>query len=343
MQNTENFIRKWIADGYAGDVAVAIGNRGGETYRYFCSDRGEVLNGKTLFDMMSVSKILTVAPLVQIAIEEGKITADDRLGDYFPEAPDDKADIPLWMLLSHCSGILRHDFPEYATGERHGEVAKFILSFPLAFTPGSKYVYSCGNFILLGFLLERVFNKPLDLLADDRIFRPLGMKNTGFLPAEDENIVRSTRSAYEGRNKCSDIENRRLYGVSGNAGIFSCIDDMSVFGRSLLCEHKTLMKPETFAYARHDYAKDLEMGRSLGYVYVDRRYAQAGGLYSDGAVGHTGFSGTECFADFANDLYVVSLTNTAYYAVLTTGDPSNKTAMFRTGLHNALALDLGIK
>jgi len=341
MPCTERFIKEHIEANRAGDAAIVIGDREGELYRFFCSNRGDVQNGKTLYDMMSVTKILATTPLFYMAMDEGLVSPEDKLGKYFPEAPDDKKDLPLWMLLSHQSGMGRYVNPEYFGPDRRSEAIRFQLSHPLMFTPGSNYFYSCSAFIILGFLLERVFNKPLDRLFDDRISRPLQMKNTSYDPCEDDNIVRCTRKAYEGANKCSDDNNRRLFGVSGNAGIFSCIDDMERFARSLLNRHKGLISEEVFDRSIKDYTPHLSIGRALGYIYADKRYKQGGRLYSEGSVGHTGFSGTECFADFDKDLYVVSLSNTARYAAINKKDCSAECAAFREGLHNAIADDLG--
>lgn len=341
MPKTEAFVRKFIEDKRTGDVALCIGDSTGERYRFFCSDRGDVLNGQTIYDMMSVSKIMVTTPLFYMAMEEGLLSETDTLGKYLPEAPADKRDLPLWMLLSHQSGIGRYVNPEYFGPDRRAEAIAFQSGHPLLFTPGEDYFYSCSAFILLGFILERVYNKPLDRLFSDRIVRPLGLKNTMFNHPEDENIVRCTRKAYEGDNKCSDDNNRRLYGVSGNAGVFSCLDDMSVFARSLLHKHAPLIGAETFAKGAKDYGPHLPFGRALGYVYADGRYAQGGGLYAEGTVGHTGFSGTECFADFSKDLYVVSLSNTAYYAALRGGNCMTECAAFREGLHAAMKEDLG--
>ncbi len=340
MKHTEEFIKNWIANGGAGDVAVAIGNSKGETYRFFASDRGDVLNGQTVYDMMSVSKIMATTPLFYMAMDEGLVSPDDTVGKYFPNAPEDKKVLPLWMLLSHQSGMGRYINPEYFGPFRRDDCAAFQLSHPLLFEPGSDYFYSCSAFIILGFILEKVYNKPLDRLFDDRIVRPLGLKNTMFNHPEDENIVRCTRKNYEGDNKCSDDNCRRLYGVSGNAGVFSCIDDMTVFGQSLLNRHSTLISEETFAKGTKDYGPHLTFGRALGYVYADERYEQGGGLYSNGSVGHTGFSGTECFADFEKDIYVVSLSNSAHYAALNGKDCSKNCAEFRKNLHIAIAKDL---
>lgn len=342
MKNTEQFIKEFINSGRAGDISVVIGNHAGETYRFFHSNRGDVLNGQTIYDMMSVSKIMATTPLFYMAMDEGLVSPDDLLGKYFPEAPADKKDLPLWMLLSHQTGMGRYVNPEYFPPHRRQDCVNFQLSHPLLFEPGTDYFYSCSAFIILGILLERIYNKPLDLLFDDRIVRPLGMKNTMFNHPEDENIVRCTRKAYEGNNKCSDDNCRRLYGVSGNAGVFSCIDDMAIFARSLLNRHAPLISEETFAKGTKDYGPHLTFGRALGYVYVDERYKQGGGLYSNGSVGHTGFSGTECYADFEKDLFVVSLSNTAYYAARNKKDCSAECAAFREGLHKAMAKDLNI-
>ena len=341
MRKTEAFIQEFVAAGRTGDVALSIGNRDGEIYRYFYSSRGDVLNGQTVYDMMSVSKILATTPLFYMAMEEGLVSHEDLLGKYFPEAPADKKDLPLWMLLSHQSGMGRYVNPEYFGPDRRAEAIAFQLGHPLKFTPGTDYFYSCSAFIILGFLLERIYNKPLDRLFDDRIVRPLGMTNTRFNHPEDKNLVRCTRKAYEGDNKCSDDNNRRLYGVSGNAGVFSCLDDMAIFAKSLLHRHAPLIGEETFAIGARDYGPHLLFGRALGYVYADARYKQGGGLYSDGTLGHTGFSGTECYADYEKGLSVVSLTNTAYRAALQHKDCSAECAAFREGLHRAIKEDLG--
>ena len=338
---TEKYIRDFVDSGRAGDVSLCIGDSEGETYRYFFSDRGDVLNGQTVYDMMSVSKIMATTPLFYMAAAEGLVSPEDKLGKYFPEAPEDKKELPLWMLLSHQSGMGRYVNPEYFGPDKRGDAIRFQLSHPLLFEPGKGYFYSCSAFIILGFLCERVFNKPLDRLFDDRVVRPLGLKSTMFNHPEDNNLVRCTRKAYEGNNKCSDDNNRRLYGVSGNAGVFSCLDDMSVFGRSLLNRHSSIVDGEIFEKFTKDYTPHLSIGRALGYVYADERYGQGGGLYSNGSLGHTGFSGTECFADYEKDLFVVSLTNTAYYAARKGKNCSTECAEFRRGLHSAIKEDLG--
>lgn len=340
MPILEAKVKRLIETGWAKDVCICIGNKETELYRHFRSSRGDVLTGKTYYDMMSVSKILAVSPIFHIAMEEGKISHDDTLGMYIPEAPDDKKDIPLWMLLTHCAGIGRWFFPKFYGPDSRGEAIDWMLRRPLLYEPGSRYAYCCVNFVLLGFILERIYNKPLDLLFDDMIARPLGMKNSGFLCREDVDLVRTTKSEYNGSNKCADPLCRRLHGVAGNAGVFSNLDDMSIFGRSLLNKHATLMKEETFDIAAKDYLPELSMGRGLGYVYADERYPQGGTLLSKGSLGHTGWSGTSVFADYEKELYVVMLTNTAWCAGQDGRNIPESCAQTRAELHSAICEDL---
>ncbi len=340
LKHTRACAKELIDTAWAGDIALCAGDREGELGRILISSRGDVLNGKTIFDMMSVTKIMSVAPLFHIAMDEGKLSYDDTLGKYFPDAPEDKRGIPLWMMLTHVSGMRKNDPLGFIGPEDRAEYISYALSRPLLFTPGEKYDYSCGNFAFLGFILEKVYRKPLDLLFDDKIARPLGLKNTCYLPSEDENIVKSTRHPYLGKNKCSDPLTRGLNGICGNAGIFSSIDDMSIFGHSLLCKHSSIISESTFDAAARDYLPSYSMGRGLGYVHVDERYTQGGTLLSDGSIGHTGFSGTSVFADLKRGIYVSILTNTAYYAGLYGRDYKGSCAEMRRKLHSALAEDL---
>ena len=140
---------------------------------------------------------------------------------------------------------------------------------------------------------------------------------------------------------CCDPSARRLGGVAGNAGIFSCIEDMEKFALSLLRCHAPLISKETFEKARANLTAHLSDSRGLGYVYVDSRYPQTGRLFSNGSIGHCGHSGTSVFVDFEKGMYVVILSNTTRLA------EEKKlgygvTMQFRTDLHNAIAEDLGI-
>jgi hypothetical protein len=157
MKHTKACASELIDTAWAGDIALSVGNADGELGRVYASNRGDVLSGTTLFDMMSVTKIIAVAPLFHIAMDEGKISPDDTLGKYFPDAPEDKRDIPLWMMLTHISGIRKNTPEDFVGPDKRSEYVAWALSRPLLFTPGERYEYSCGNFALLGFISNLIY------------------------------------------------------------------------------------------------------------------------------------------------------------------------------------------
>ena len=106
MPKTEKFIQDFVASGRTGDVAIAIGDGEGEVYRFFCSARGDVLNGQTVYDMMSVSKIMATTPLFYMAMEEGLVSPEDTLGKHLPTAYDNPV---LPNRLVHLGYILSLD------------------------------------------------------------------------------------------------------------------------------------------------------------------------------------------------------------------------------------------
>ncbi len=341
FSNTEAFIKEHVKNGKADDVMLSVGTLDGESYRFYHSKRGDVLNEKTLCDMMSVTKILATTPLCLMAIDDGKLSLDDTLGKFFPYAPEDKRDITVFQMLTHQSGMT-HCFvkPTFGPFDKD-EAAQFQLNRPLAAKPGEKFIYCCNNMILLAFIIEKLYRKPFDMLFCEKIAFPLNMDRTRFMCRDRENSILCTLTPWVGENMCCDPSARRLGGVAGNAGIFSCIEDMEKFALSLINCHAPLIRKETFELARTNHTAHLSDSRGLGYVYVDGRYAQTGRLFSKGSIGHCGHSGTSVFVDLEKGMYVVTLSNTTRLA------EEKKlgygvTMQFRADLHNAIADDLGI-
>ena len=81
-------------------AAFAVGGRSGSCFHWCLDGTSEA----TLFDMASVTKVAVTTSLFLLAQSEGRVRPDDRIGDYF-DAPPDKADIPLWRILTHTAGF----------------------------------------------------------------------------------------------------------------------------------------------------------------------------------------------------------------------------------------------
>lgn len=161
---------------------------------------GAPVREDTLYDMASVSKILSTSMIALRFIAEGILDLANRLPRYFGEyaVPEDKKEISLFHLLTHTSGYPAH-IPLYEKIASPELTVPYLLSVPLEHAPGTQTVYSCMGFILLGKMLERISGKTLDVLAREEVFWPLGMAHTGYHPLDAETDY-SANTAYTERN-----------------------------------------------------------------------------------------------------------------------------------------------
>ena len=296
----------------------------------------------TLFDIASLSKIVSATMIAFRFLEEGRLRLYDTLDTFFPDAPGDKRDITLLQLLTHTGGFPAH-FYLSGFAESPEDAAKAILSHPLAQAPGGDPIYSCMGYILLGKILEQVGNMPLDELAQQYVFGPLGMNHTTYRPTGD--IAPTERDAQTGdllRGTVHDENARFLGGISANAGVFSDLNDMVTFTRMLAMEGKTLqgdsyLSPATLNAATRNRTPDSKGEfRGLGFNLAGSPKNFLGDLMSPRAFGHTGFTGTSIAIDPDTGLWVVLLTN----RVCPTRENTRLVRM-RSLIHNAAAAEAG--
>jgi uncharacterized protein YbbC (DUF1343 family) len=136
----------------------------------------------TIFDVASLTKPVATTTSVMILIEEGRIRLNDRVATFIPEfARYGKEAITVRHLLTHMSGLRPDvDLADMWTGAETA-IALAVEEVPVA-QPGQRFVYSDINFFLLGEIVGRVSGKPLNVFAAERIFAPLGMRDTMFNP-----------------------------------------------------------------------------------------------------------------------------------------------------------------
>ncbi|MEJ8547552.1 serine hydrolase domain-containing protein [Brevibacillus borstelensis] len=144
------------------------------------------VDANTMYDMASLTKVMVTLPLVLLGVQEGRLSLTDSVTRHLPELEEGKdaaakRKITLLHLLTHTSGLPAwRPFFLYAGSSR--EYLRLIADEPMTGTPGQQVVYSDLGFMLLGFTLERVWDEPLDQLAQRLIFQPSGMTRTCYLP-----------------------------------------------------------------------------------------------------------------------------------------------------------------
>lgn len=293
----------------------------------------------TLYDMASVTKVVCTTTLALQAIDRGLLRLDDRVDFFLPEFTserpanerEDRLSVTIRHLLTHTSGLPAwKDLYTESTGPE--SIVAGICRTPLEAQAGTRVVYSCLGFILLGAIIERLFGASLAELASTQITGPLGMHETRYNPPA---TWRDRIAATELKRPASGVSNsvgghdhddpylcgrvhdenaRAMGGVSGNAGLFSTAADMAVFCQMLLNGGTyggvRILSPAAVTLATQNHTAHLNESRGLGWVVKGHdAFSSAGDLLSPASFGHTGFTGTSVWIDPVRNLFIVLLTN----------------------------------
>jgi uncharacterized protein YbbC (DUF1343 family) len=281
----------------------------------------------TIFDLASLTKPVATTTSVMMLVEDGRLRLTDRVAAHIPGFERyGKADITVRHLLTHVSGLRPDvDLADPWTGSDTA-IDLAIEEVP-ASAPGSRFVYSDINFFLLGEIVRRVSGMPLDQFARERIFAPLGMKDTMFTPpaSAGPRIAPTERCTPYGwpcdgpdmrmlRGTVHDPTARRMGGVAGHAGLFGTAADLAVFCRMLLnggeYNGARVLAPLTVAKMTNPATPGGERNqRALGWDMDSGFSSNRGELLPLGSFGHTGFTGTSLWIDPATRMFVVFLSN----------------------------------
>lgn len=180
-------VREEIDAGHVPGAVVLVGERGRIVYRQAFGERAlqpdqAPMTADTIFDLASLTKVLATTTAVMQLVEAGRLKLDDPVGKYWPAfAGNRKEGITVEELLTHSSGLRPDlDLRQAWSGDAAAR-ARVAAERPIH-PPGSRFLYSDINFIVLGELVRRISGEPLDAYAARHIFGPLGMADTGFRP-----------------------------------------------------------------------------------------------------------------------------------------------------------------
>ena len=306
-------------------AVVLIGNQGKVVYRHAFGNRAVEpkklpMRLDTIFDLGSLTKVIATTTALMQLVEKGKLRLEDRVAAHWPEfKANGKEEITVRQLLTHYSGFrstldLKPEWSGYSTALR------MIVAEKPAFPPGTRFVYSDINFIILGELVHRISGQPLDVYCTENIFKPLGMKDTGFKPSPAlRSRIALTR--YQSRNKEKLLWGKvydpiayNMGGVAGHAGLFSTADDLSTFAQTLLdggtFQGVRILSPLTVEKMTTPQTPPNKMIlRGLGWDIDSPIASNRGELFPVGSYGHTGFTGTSIWIDPISKTYIIVLTN----------------------------------
>lgn len=270
----------------------------------------------TMYDLASLTKIIATTSIMLQLVDQGRVALDSPAVKYLPEWRGPRSSsVLIRHLLSHSSGLVAWR-PFYKEAVDRADARAQLLLVGPETPPGTRYVYSDMNFMLLGLIAEQVTGMRLDSAFDAMVAAPLRLADTRFRPDSSQRF-RIAPTEFDPwrqrqlRGEVHDENASRFEGVSGHAGLFSTAEDLSRFARLWLnrgtLDGVRLAAPQTIA--RFTHAQDtLVSRRALGWETPNGTNS-AGHKLSAQAFGHTGFTGTSLWIDPSRDLFVILLTN----------------------------------
>ncbi|WP_256375909.1 serine hydrolase [Caulobacter sp. S45] len=261
-------------DAFSGAVLVAVDGHPVLRQGVGMADRelGVPNAPETKFRIGSITKQFTATAILQLQ-EAGKLSIDDPISKYYPDAPVAWSTITLRHLLTHMSGVPTYTaisgFFDREARLPHtiDELIKLTRDKPLMFKPGSKFFYDNSGYILLGYVVEKVSGQRYEDYLKKHIFSPLGMSGSGY--DDPERIILGRASGYE-RDLDGGWRNAPFLDMSvpfAAGSLYSTVDDLLTWDHALYTAR--LLKPESLQTMFTDY------GHSYGFGFViDQKWGQ---------------------------------------------------------------------
>jgi CubicO group peptidase (beta-lactamase class C family) len=310
----------------------------------------------SLFDLASLTKVLSTTTLIAIAEEKKLLSIEDPVQRYFPKFPGSQ--VRLSHLLYHASGLpdwlpLHNAFhtenargtfdPRKTPAIARAEYERRILESWIPERFENTTTYSDLGFLLLGWALEKAASAPLDALFQEWLVHVTGLDSLQFLPTTPD-VVPTENCPWRGhvlRGEVHDDNTFVLGGIAGHAGLFGNLRDvleLAKLWRDALLDRapQPLIKTETAKryWKRSPYPGSV---RSLGWDGITPGSSSSGRFFStESTRGHLGFTGTSLWIDPEKDLIVTLLTNRVYPT-----RTNEKIKLFRPLFHDTLLAELG--
>jgi CubicO group peptidase (beta-lactamase class C family) len=280
---------------------------------------GKAASGDAMFLLGSISKPINVTALMTL-FDRGKFRLDDRVKKFLPAFAGDGQDaVTVRHLLTHTSGLPDQLANNNELRKRHAPLADFVKETArtkLEFAPGTKHQYSSMGILLATRIAEVLSGTDILTLTDRTVFQPLGMKHSaqglGRFKLEDVVSCQTDGAAPEsgaGDPKAKEWDWNSPYWRKLGApwgGTHASAPDVAAFLGEFLGARGTVVKPETARLMVENHNPKGLTPRGLGFA-VGKGAGSAG--CSEKTFGHTGSTGTLCWADPASETVCVVLTS----------------------------------
>jgi len=284
---------------------------------------GTIAEGKptqpdTIFDLASVTKPHVATALLTL-VEDGRVVLGQTVEEWLPETKGTAfASLTIRQLATHSAGLPAWKPLYKVTGGRAAILAD-LFSTPLHHPADTKYTYSDLGYITIGEIVARASEMSLDHYLHARLFAPLGMNDTGYLPAPTlrDRIAptanEQSRPGQSMRGEVHDGNAHALGGVAGHAGLFGTAPDLAILASALAGDGsaggRRVLGMPTLRLVRTSQIPSEIGGHSIGWFTAPNDMLPRGDIWGPTTFGHTGFTGTMIVCDPTWDIAVILLTN----------------------------------
>jgi len=260
----------------------------------------EVLKPDMLFDLASITKVVCTGSVVLKLWEEGKLDIDVPFSTYYPSFQDNR--VSLRHLLTHTSDI--NPFIKDRDILNDEELKEAFNYLTVGENLGKSCQYTDTGTVLMGFMLEKIYQKDAQDIFQELVLNPLGLHNSKFQPIVPASLAVPTEVTENRgliRGQTHDPKAFVLGKHAGSAGLFSTLADMMRYIEEVFFK-QTFLKPETIEALLQDFSPLKNQNRSLGW---DMKFDKAGNPF----LFHSGFTGTFLLLDPRRKKAFVFLSN----------------------------------
>lgn len=365
MQELDTLLQRAIAEGVIPGAVVCVAQRDHVLWHEAYGAAALLphwrpMQHETVFDIASLTKVVATTSLLLAALGDGLCHLDDPLQRFYPmlaTAPLGTAS--LRMVLAHAAGLeawiplyqmLLPEGPRLPASlhwQLQAAVA-LIMQQPLAYQPGTRTLYSDLGFILLGDILEKLYQQPLDQLFHDRVACPLGLQQTAYhrldLPWGQGLYAATEQCPWRQRMLVGEVHDENAWamgGVAGHAGLFATALDLQKWAIACLDSAAGRCAWLPAALLRMSWQRQYisaESTRALGWDTPTEGRSSAGDYFlPKHSVGHLGFTGCSLWIDLLHQITVVFCTNRVHPSRQASG-----IVALRPAVHNCIMRALGV-
>jgi CubicO group peptidase (beta-lactamase class C family) len=319
MKAIDDILNGVIKEGSLAGASYAIVHVSGymeiKTLGYFQTHPKKIKNkSSVIYDVASLTKVISTTTMIMSLIEGGRLSLKSKIKDILDRFIH--PEITIYHLMTHTSG-LPADIPRAKTLKSKDEVLDKVFSAPLISPVGETIVYSDIGYILLGLIIEKITGRSLDEVSQELIFKPLGMKHTGYHPKASTCAPTEYRNddVYQGylQGLVHDEKAFAMGGEAGHAGLFSTTKDIARFMLAILRKEFVLSNHTLdmlfMAQEKRVLPNENVLIRALGWD-KPTMMSSAGSMVSfDDTILHTGFTGCNMFMDRKAGVGFVLLSN----------------------------------